>query len=81
MFIFYLSYSLIRYKEYGLSILLALVSLTENSCCFEAKEKNPRGRMHYDLRTSTEEPAGTWHDSSQRMLNVHSRDGDTRSQA
>lgn len=33
-------------------------------------EKSPRGRMHYDLRTSSEEPDGTWKDSSQRMLNV-----------
>lgn len=33
-------------------------------------ENSPRGRMHYDLRTSSAEPDGTWKDSSQRMLNV-----------
>lgn len=31
---------------------------------------SPRGRMNYDLRTSIGEPAGTWKDQSQRMLNV-----------
>ena len=35
-----------------------------------AVESSPRGRMNYDLRTSIGEPAGTWQDSSQRMLNV-----------
>ena len=33
-----------------------------------AAEASPRGRMHFDLRTSIEEPG--WEDSSQRMLNV-----------
>ncbi|MBO4263829.1 MAG: WbuC family cupin fold metalloprotein [Bacteroidales bacterium] len=31
-------------------------------------EASPRRRMHFDLRTSAEEPA--WTDMSQRMLNV-----------
>lgn len=35
-----------------------------------AAESSPRGRMNYDLRTSVGEPAGSWTDSSQRMLNV-----------
>lgn len=33
-----------------------------------AAEASPRGRMHFDLRTSIESP--DWEDSSQRMLNV-----------
>lgn len=33
-----------------------------------AAEASPRGRMHFDLRTSAFE--GDWADSSQRMLNV-----------
>ena len=33
-----------------------------------AAESSPRGRMHFDLRTSISEPG--WVDSSQRMLNV-----------
>ena len=35
-----------------------------------AAEASPRGRMHFDLRTSIEEPNGKWKDTSQRMLNV-----------
>ena len=35
-----------------------------------AAEASPRGRMHYDLRTSVDEPSGSWTDSSQRILNV-----------
>ena len=36
-----------------------------------AAEASPRGRMHFDLRTQTEEAAGVgWRDMSQRMLNV-----------
>lgn len=35
-----------------------------------AAESSPRGRMNFDLRTSIEEPAGSWKDQSQRMLNV-----------
>ena len=33
-------------------------------------KSSPRGRMHYDLRTSVEDRTGTWKDTSQRMLNV-----------
>ena len=33
-------------------------------------EISPRGRIHYDLRTSAFEPFGTWNDVSQRMLNI-----------
>lgn len=34
----------------------------------QAAEASPRGRMHFDLRTSIE--SSDWVDSSQRMLNV-----------
>lgn len=33
-------------------------------------EASPRGRIHFDLRSSIDEPEGAWKDSSQRMLNV-----------
>ena len=33
-------------------------------------EASPRGRIHFDLRSSVDEPEGEWNDSSQRMLNV-----------
>lgn len=37
-------------------------------------EKSPRRRMHYDLRTEADAPAGigheNWKDMSQRMINV-----------
>ena len=37
-------------------------------------EESPRRRMHYDLRTEADAPAGigheNWKDMSQRMLNV-----------
>lgn len=36
----------------------------------ELAKSNPRGRMHFDLRTSIEDQKGTWKDTSQRMLNV-----------
>ena len=36
----------------------------------EQAKESPRLRMHYDLRTLTGEPSGTWEDTSQRMLNV-----------
>lgn len=35
-----------------------------------AAEASPRGRMHFDLRTSVGEPEGRWRDVSQRILNV-----------
>lgn len=39
----------------------------------EAKA-SPRHRMNYDLRTQATEKDSTWHDTSQRMLNVMMKD-------
>lgn len=41
-----------------------------------AAEASPRGRMHFDLRTSIDEPEGSWRDQSQRMLNILTPDTD-----
>lgn len=35
-----------------------------------AAEASPRRRKNFDLRTSVDEPDGTWQDMSQRMLNI-----------
>ena len=43
-------------------------------------EESPRRRMHYDLRTEADPPAGigheNWKDMSQRILNVMMQDTD-----
>ena len=40
----------------------------------EAAESSPRRRMHYDLRTQSDDKDENWQDLSQRMLNVMMKD-------
>ena len=40
----------------------------------EAAENSPRRRMHYDLRTQSDDDDENWQDLSQRMLNVMMKD-------